>query len=56
MREAVNKFVERGINWKQTLITLVSFESFFFHMHILAILGVLDLIRLFKTVIKGLYK
>ena len=40
IRGAVNKFVEQGINKKQTLTTLISFESLFFHMHILAKLGV----------------
>ena len=40
IRGAVNKFVEQGIYQKQALTTLILFESLFFHMPILAILGV----------------
>ena len=40
LRGAVNKFVEQGIYQKQTITTLVTFESLLFHMPILAILGV----------------
>ena len=32
IRGAVNKFVEQGINKKQTLTSLVSLESSFFHI------------------------